>query len=207
MQDLAFVLVAMFFAQMGGRVGPLHGSSVLRLPGCGLVAAGWLIVAVARFVPAPQRDLGGRRSPEPRRNCSNQLGANEGTALLLLSAALTCVVAPICEEFLFRGFVFTALRNWRGIWPAAVITGLAFGAVHIGSAPALDLVPLAGAWLWAVPALPLYGFAVPVHRGAFAEQLGRVCQPRELEFRRRGSCWSPALEQSARSCWRPSVWV
>ena len=74
-----------------------------------------------------------------------QLGANESTSLLLLSAALTCVVAPICEEFLFRGFIFTALRNWQGTWPAAIITGLVFGGVHAGSAPAVDLVPLAGA--------------------------------------------------------------
>ena len=56
-----------------------------------------------------------------------QLGTNEGTALLVLSAGLTCVVAPICEEFLFRGYIFTALRNWRGTLPAAVITGLVFG--------------------------------------------------------------------------------
>ena len=54
------------------------------------------------------------------------------------------MVAPICEEFLFRGYIFTALRNWRGTLPAAVITGLLFGGVHAGSAPALDLVPLAG---------------------------------------------------------------
>jgi CAAX protease family protein len=60
----------------------------------------------------------------------------------VLSAALTCVVAPICEEILFRGFIFVALRNWRGTLPAAVITGLLFGGVHAGAAPALDLVPL-----------------------------------------------------------------
>ena len=72
-----------------------------------------------------------------------QLGTNEAASLLLFSAGLTCVVAPICEEFLFRGYIFTALRSWRGTWPAAVITGLVFGAVHAGSAPALDLVPLA----------------------------------------------------------------
>jgi hypothetical protein len=72
-----------------------------------------------------------------------QLGANETTALLVLSAALTCVVAPFAEEFLFRGFIFTALRNWRGVLPAALITGLLFGLVHAGSAPAVDLVPLA----------------------------------------------------------------
>jgi CAAX protease family protein len=72
-----------------------------------------------------------------------QLGAGESTSLLLLSAALTCVVAPVCEEFLFRGFIFGALCNWRGVWPAAVITGLVFGGVHAGSAPTVDLVPLA----------------------------------------------------------------
>jgi membrane protease YdiL (CAAX protease family) len=54
------------------------------------------------------------------------------------------VVAPISEEFLFRGYVFTALRNWHGTLPAALITGIIFGGVHAGSAPALDLVPLAG---------------------------------------------------------------
>ena len=80
--------------------------------------------------------------PSTKEKLLEQLGSNEGTALLLLSAALTCVVAPICEEFLFRGFIFTALRNWQGTWPAAMITGLLFGGVHAGSAPALDLVPL-----------------------------------------------------------------
>jgi membrane protease YdiL (CAAX protease family) len=53
------------------------------------------------------------------------------------------VVAPICEELLFRGFIFSALRNWRGPWPAALITGVLFGAVHGLSAPAQDLLPLA----------------------------------------------------------------
>jgi membrane protease YdiL (CAAX protease family) len=72
-----------------------------------------------------------------------QLGSNQGAALLVLSAALTCGVAPICEELLFRGFIFSALRNWRGTLPAAALTGVLFGAVHAGSAPALDLVPLA----------------------------------------------------------------
>lgn len=73
-----------------------------------------------------------------------KLGSKEGAALLIASAALTCVVAPICEEMLFRGFVFTSLRNWKGPWPAAVLTALIFGAVHATSAPAVDLLPLAG---------------------------------------------------------------
>ena len=54
-----------------------------------------------------------------------------------------CVVAPIAEEFFFRGYFFGALRNWRGVWPAAVLTGLVFGGIHVGSAPVGFLVPLA----------------------------------------------------------------
>ncbi len=71
------------------------------------------------------------------------LGTDEGSTLLVLSAALTCVVAPIGEEFLFRGYIFTALRGWRGTFPAALLTGLLFGGVHVGSAPLGDLLPLA----------------------------------------------------------------
>jgi CAAX protease family protein len=49
----------------------------------------------------------------------------------------------VCEEFLFRAYIFAALRNWRGPIPAAIVTGILFGAVHATSAPAVDLVPLA----------------------------------------------------------------
>jgi membrane protease YdiL (CAAX protease family) len=56
---------------------------------------------------------------------------------------LITVVAPLGEEIFFRGYFFAALRNWRGWLPAAVITGLVFGAIHIGSSPIGFTVPLA----------------------------------------------------------------
>jgi hypothetical protein len=71
------------------------------------------------------------------------LGANNGPIALVCVVALTCVVAPICEEFFFRGFFFAALVNWRGPWQAAAVTAVVFGAIHAGSAPVGDLVPLA----------------------------------------------------------------
>jgi len=103
------------------------GRIVLLLVAFLVLSAAWVVA----FHPSEEKLL-------------EQLGSNEGAALLVLSAGLTCVVAPICEEFLFRGYIFTALRNWRGTLPAALMTGLVFGGVHAGSAPALDLVPLAG---------------------------------------------------------------
>jgi uncharacterized protein len=141
-QDVVFVLTAVLFARMGGRVvrswqfglrpprmsrRRVSGLIVLLLVAFIILSAIWAAV----FHPEKEKVL-------------ETLGSNGGTALLLLSAALTCIVAPLGEEFLFRGFIFTALRNWKGTWPAAIITGVLFGGVHYGSAPALDLVPLMG---------------------------------------------------------------
>lgn len=141
-QDLAFVLVAVYCAQLGGRTVRAWQFG-LRPPGVGWrAAAGYLLLLVVVFLVL-SAIWAAIFNPEPEK-LLNKLGANETTSLLVLSAGLTCVVAPICEEFLFRGYIFTALRTWRGTWPAAIITGLLFGGVHAGSAPALDLVPLAG---------------------------------------------------------------
>lgn len=139
-QDAIFIGTAVLCAQLGGRAvrswqfglrptapGRAAGLAVLTLLGFLLFSAAW---AMALHVSSKEKLL-------------EQLGANESTSLLLLSAALTTVVAPICEEFLFRGFIFRALSNWKGAWPAAIITGLLFGAIHAGSAPAVDLLPLA----------------------------------------------------------------
>ena len=65
-------------------------------------------------------------------------------------AVFVCVVAPICEEFFFRGFLFGILRQMRvawfgkngGNWLAAVIVGLLFGLAHFDSAQPEFLIPL-----------------------------------------------------------------
>jgi uncharacterized protein len=142
LQDLAFVAVAVFFAHLGGRI-VRSWQFGLRRPGVGWKSSGGLIVFLLVAFLVVSVIWSSIVNPE-KEKLLEQLGANESAALLLLSAGLTCVVAPICEEFLFRGYVFTALRNWHGTLPAALLTGLIFGGVHAGSAPALDLVPLAG---------------------------------------------------------------
>jgi membrane protease YdiL (CAAX protease family) len=140
-QDVGFVLAAIYCAHLGGRA-VRSWQFGLRRPGAGwrsastrilLLLVAFIVLSViwsALVNPGEDKLL-------------NDLGSNEGTVLLLCSALLTCVVAPICEEFLFRGYMFTALRNWKGTLPAALITGLVFGGVHAGSAPVLDLAPLA----------------------------------------------------------------
>ncbi|HTR72127.1 MAG TPA: type II CAAX endopeptidase family protein [Solirubrobacteraceae bacterium] len=140
-QDVGFVVAAVYCAHLGGRAvrAWMFG---LRKPGVGWVSAtGMLVFLLVAFLILSA--IWSLLVNPGKEKLLEQLGTNEAASLLLLSAALTCVVAPICEELLFRGYIFTALRGWRGTWPAAVMTGLLFGGVHAGSAPALDLVPLA----------------------------------------------------------------
>jgi uncharacterized protein len=137
-QDLGFIAAALFFAQLGGRRVAAWQFG-LRPTRIGRALALVLAAGVGFIVFLALWSLGVHTT---REKLLETLGTHESTLLLVLSAALTCVVAPISEEFLFRGFIFRALRNWRGTLPAALITGLLFGAVHTGSAPASDLVPL-----------------------------------------------------------------
>jgi membrane protease YdiL (CAAX protease family) len=78
------------------------------------------------------------------------LGADKSTVALVAAAVFVCVIAPIAEEFFFRGFFFGVLRRWRivvagrnvGTWIAAVVTGILFGLAHTGSASPKYLIPL-----------------------------------------------------------------
>jgi membrane protease YdiL (CAAX protease family) len=149
LQDVFFVASAVYFA---ARVAaPRPGDFGLRATQIGQ-ALGMLIAAYVAFLAfaAAWESLLGLNDKE---QVVQQLGANSGALGLIAVVALTCVVAPICEEFFFRGFFFPALANWRGPWTAAVVTGFVFGAIHIGSAPVGDLVPLA-----------FFGFALCVLR-------------------------------------------
>jgi uncharacterized protein len=140
-QDLGFVGAAVYCATLGGRL-VRSWQFGLRAPAAGWRSAARMILLLLLAFIVLNVIWAEAFQPE-RDHVLNELGSGEGQLMLLASAALTCVVAPICEEFLFRGFIFTALREWRGTLPAAVVTGLLFGGVHAGSAPALDLLPLA----------------------------------------------------------------
>jgi uncharacterized protein len=139
LQDVAFIAAAIVFASMVARPRPWHfGLRDTRIgPALGYIVAAYLVFIATAAAWSAALNL------HETDDVVNQLGADSSTVALVAVTILVCVVAPIAEEFFFRGYFFGALRNWRGLWPAAIITGLVFGGIHVGSAPVGFLVPLA----------------------------------------------------------------
>jgi membrane protease YdiL (CAAX protease family) len=138
-QDFAMIGAALAFAHMAGRPrGADFG--LLRTPlakAIGAMVAIWIgFIGVSLAWKAAI-------SLDDPQTLPDDLGIHGSTVNLVLVVVLVTVLAPIAEEIMFRGYIFRALRNWRGLWPAAIVTGLVFGAVHIGSSPIGYALPLA----------------------------------------------------------------
>jgi membrane protease YdiL (CAAX protease family) len=144
--DLGFVAAALWFAGLGGRPRAADfGFRRVRLP----TAITALVLAVVGYYGLTAiygsilRLHGSDKLP-------SELGVTHSTAALVAASVFVCAVAPMAEEFFFRGFFFGALRNLRipvlgrdlGPWFAAVVTGILFGLAHTGSASSQYLVPL-----------------------------------------------------------------
>jgi membrane protease YdiL (CAAX protease family) len=76
----------------------------------------------------------------PQDKLPEELGADQGTALAIVTGIFVIGVAPVVEEFFFRGFLYQALRSRIGVWGGAAVSGLLFGAIHFKPE---FLVPLA----------------------------------------------------------------
>ena len=66
---------------------------------------------------------------------TRDLKDESSTAALIGYAVLLAFVAPLCEEFFFRGFMFGVLREQIGVAGGALATGLIFGGVHATGSP------------------------------------------------------------------------
>jgi membrane protease YdiL (CAAX protease family) len=140
-QDLALIAAAVILARL---LAPHMASAwhfglrrVRFWPAVGWIALAWLGFFAFAFL---WEVLVG---PEPQDDLPSELGADESDVALVAVALLVCVLAPIAEEFFFRGFFFTAMRRWVGMIPGAILTGIVFGGIHAGGTPLELLVVLA----------------------------------------------------------------
>ena len=81
-------------------------------------------------------------SPEGEQRVVEDFGVDRSTLALVATGVLIVVVAPIAEEFFFRGFFYRALRTRLGILAAAGIDGLVFGLIHFTGSETLELLPV-----------------------------------------------------------------
>ncbi|NJR41612.1 MAG: CPBP family intramembrane metalloprotease [Akkermansiaceae bacterium] len=66
--------------------------------------------------------------------------------VLVLMAFTAVIVAPVCEEIVFRGYVYPAAKKFVGPWCAGICSALVFSAAH-GSLVALFPIFILGALL------------------------------------------------------------
>ena len=83
-------------------------------------------------------------TPEGEQSVTDDLGADESTLALVAAGFVVIVVAPVAEEFFFRGFFYRALRSRLGVLAAAAIDGLVFGLIHFTGSETLELLPILG---------------------------------------------------------------
>ncbi len=66
--------------------------------------------------------------------------------VLFLMAFAAVIAAPVCEEIIFRGYLYPVMKRFAGVWPAAICSAFIFAAAH-GSLTALLPLFLFGALL------------------------------------------------------------
>jgi membrane protease YdiL (CAAX protease family) len=138
-QDIGLIVSAFVFARLtDGR--PSAWQFGLRRVRFG-TAAGWLVIVWVAFIVLSNIYAQLVNAPEVS-NQAEELGAGDSTLNLVSVTILVTVIAPLAEEFFFRGFVFTTLWRWLGWLPGALFAGAIFAAIHIGSVTAVFLPPL-----------------------------------------------------------------
>jgi CAAX protease family protein len=68
--------------------------------------------------------------PDEKQTTLEDLGAGSSAIATFVIGILVVGVAPVAEEFFFRGFFYSALRTRFSFMAAALIDGVVFGAVH-----------------------------------------------------------------------------
>lgn len=58
------------------------------------------------------------------------LQKSEDSLILGLMAFAAVVAAPLCEEMVFRGYLYPVLKKYSGRWAAAVCSSLVFASAH-----------------------------------------------------------------------------
>ena len=139
LQGVIFIGTAVLFASFAGK--PRARQFGLR-PARFWPTVGWAALGLFSFylLAALYTAI---VQPDAEQTVAQDLGADQGTLGRIAAGFMIICIAPVAEEFFFRGFFYRALRSRYSILVAALIDGLLFGAIHwdFSSADALLIVP------------------------------------------------------------------
>ena len=117
--NAAPIALALVLAHLHRR--PTAGDFALCRPplvrATGLLVAVWLGLTALTVLWGAALGLDGEEG-----QALTERPGTEGTLSVIVLVLVVTVVGPVGEEVLFRGYIFRALRNWRGVWPAAITT-------------------------------------------------------------------------------------
>jgi uncharacterized protein len=142
LQALIFIGTAVLFASFTRKPRP-EDFGLRRVPFW--PAVGWAALGIASFylLVALYTVI---VQPDAEQTVAQDLGAEQGTFGMIAAGFMVICIAPIAEEFFFRGFFYRALRSRFSILGAAALDGLLFGVIHYdfsGADALLILPPLA----------------------------------------------------------------
>ncbi len=79
--------------------------------------------------------------PEAEQTVTQDLGADQSTLGLVVAGFTVIMIAPVVEEFFFRGFFYKALRTGLPMLVAAAVVGILFGLIHYTDSDSLPILP------------------------------------------------------------------
>jgi membrane protease YdiL (CAAX protease family)/uncharacterized RDD family membrane protein YckC len=147
----ALLEVTLVFVAIGVAVGaasdiPLRdGLAALGLRRFRPSAFGWMALGLFSYYVAAIA-YGALITEPDQKDIARDLGLDAGVLAAIPVVVLIAIVAPIAEEFFFRGMLFGGLRKRLSTYPSAAISALVFGALH------------ATTGITAVPPLIIFGF-------------------------------------------------
>jgi hypothetical protein len=119
-----------------GRIGPKR----LILFGFLTWISAFPVVLIAYSIAA--RFFGSEGSSNPIIPLVMETARNSDVPAVIVFYLTLGVLAPICEETLFRGFLYTSLRQYWGILPCLLLTAALFAGVHMDMGGFLPLFAL-----------------------------------------------------------------
>lgn len=109
-------------AALGLPTRPLGDVATGLVGGLGLIALGYLGSYLTELIA---RLIIGRAPTFPQQVPSCVRGG-----WLAAMGLVVVLVAPVCEEMMFRGYLYRGLRGRFALWPATLICGVVFGGAH-----------------------------------------------------------------------------